>query len=51
MINLTEQELEKLAREKRIKNKKANKKYIPPEQRNQSGGTTGPAGSKPKPKA
>lgn len=47
-IKLTEQELAKLARKQRIKAKKANKKYIPPAQRNQSKGTSGPAGTKPK---
>lgn len=47
-IKLTEQQLAKLAREQKIKKDKANKKYIPPAQRNQSGGATGPAGSKPK---
>lgn len=47
-IKLTEQELEKLAREQRLKTKKEKKKYTPPSQRNQSAGATGPAGSKPK---
>jgi len=47
-IKLTEQQLAKLAREQKIKKDKANKKYIPPSQRNQSGGATGPADSKPK---
>lgn len=47
-IKLTEQQLAKLAREQKIRRDKANKKYIPPAQRNQSGGAAGPAGSKPK---
>lgn len=47
-IKLTEEQLAKLAREEKIRQDKANKKYIPPAQRNQSNGATGPAGSKPK---
>lgn len=35
-------------RKKRIEEKKKHKKYIPPTQRNQSKGTSGPAGTKPK---
>lgn len=35
-IKLSWKEEERLKREKRIKMKKANKNYIPPEQRNQS---------------
>lgn len=47
-IKLTKEQLEKLAREQKIKEDKSKKKYIPPAQRNQSGGAAGPAGSKPK---
>ena len=41
-------EQEKAKREQRLKDKKAKKRYVPKDQRNQSGGAAGPAGSKPR---
>lgn len=41
-------EEEKAKREQRLKDKKAKKRYVSKDQRNQSVGVTGPAGSKPK---
>jgi len=47
-MKLTPEQLAKIERERRLKDKKAKKRYVPKDQRNQSGGAAGPAGSKPR---
>ena len=47
-MKLTPEQKAKLERERRLKLKKEKKRYVSKDQRNQSGGATGPAGSKPK---
>ncbi len=48
-LNLTPEQLAKIAREQRLEANKKNKRYIPKDQRDQSTGVVAPAGSKPKP--